>query len=117
MRAQLVALTAPGFVTATGARHLADLPRYLTGIGRRLERLPANPARDRDWMAEVAEVRAEYDDLRASLPPSRRDSDEVREVRWMIEELRISLFAQELRTPYPVSAVRLYKVMDQLLSV
>jgi ATP-dependent helicase HrpA len=114
MRAQLVALIAPGFVTATGARHLADLPRYLTGIGRRLERLPANPARDRDWMAEVAEVRAEYDDLRASLPPGRRDTDEVREIRWMIEELRISLFAQELRTPYPVSAVRLYKVMDQL---
>jgi ATP-dependent helicase HrpA len=114
MRAQLVGLIQPGFVTTTGVRHLADLPRYLTGIGRRFERLAANPARDRDWMAEVAEVRAEYEDLRAALPPVRRDADEVRELRWMIEELRISLFAQELRTPYAVSAVRLFRAMDAL---
>jgi ATP-dependent helicase HrpA len=108
MRAQLVALIQPGFVTATGDRHLRDLPRYLLGIGRRLERLPGNPARDRDWMDEVAQVQAEYTQVRAELP----NDPEIAELRWMIEELRISLFAQELRTPYPISAKRIYKVID-----
>jgi ATP-dependent helicase HrpA len=108
MRAQLVALIQPGFVTATGPRHLRDLPRYLQGIGRRLERLPGNATRDRDWMDEVAQVQAEYAQVRAELP----DDPEIAEVRWMIEELRISLFAQELRTPYPISPKRIYKVLD-----
>ena len=66
---QLVALIQPGFVTAAGWRHLRDLPRYLAGIGRRLEKLAANPARDRQWMDEVAQVRAEYDDLLAAAAP------------------------------------------------
>jgi ATP-dependent helicase HrpA len=114
MRAQLVALIQPGFVTATGVRHLADLPRYLKAIGRRLEKLPTNPARDREWMEQVHEVRAEYDDLLGSLPPHRRGEDAVREIRWMIEELRVSLFAQDLRAAYPVSDVRAFRAMDQL---
>ena len=65
-------------------------------------------------MAEVEDARAEYADLLAALPPHRRDTSEIREIRWMIEELRISLFAQELRTPYPVSLTRLYRAMDAL---
>ena len=114
MRAQLFALIRPGFVTATGPSRLGDLPRYLKGIGRRLEKLPANPARDRTWMAEIQDVQAEYDDLLSALPPHRRDAPEVLAVRWLIEELRISLFAQDLRTPVPVSAVRLFRAMDAL---
>jgi len=113
MRAQLFGLIRPGFVTAAG-RHLDDLPRYLHGIGRRLEKLPANPVRDREWMEDVAEVRAEYDDLLASLAPHRRDEPAVAEIRWMIEELRISLFAQDLRTRYPVSVVRIQRAMDAI---
>jgi ATP-dependent helicase HrpA len=114
MRAQLVGLIQPGFVTATGLDHLADLPRYLKGIDRRLERLPSNAARDREWMQRVSEVRAEYDAVLAALPPRRREDRDVREIRWMIEELRISFFAQELRTPYPISEVRVYRVLDDL---
>jgi ATP-dependent helicase HrpA len=114
MRSQLVALIQPGFVTAAGVRHLPDLPRYLNGIGIRLERLAANSARDREWLGVVRAVQAEYDDLLASLPLHRRESDEVREVRWMIEELRVGLFAQPLRTAYPVSEVRLYRTLDAL---
>ncbi len=114
MRAQLVALVQPGFVTRTGHRHLDDLPRYLKAIDLRLERLPANPTRDRDWMGRVAEVRAEYADLVADLPPGRRGDADVTEIRWMIEELRISLFAQEIKTRYPVSETRVYKAMDAI---
>ncbi len=114
IRAQLFALIRPGFVTATGYRHLSDVPRYLKAIGRRLEKLANNPGRDRDWMDQVTQLRAEYDDLLAFLPPQRRDEDDVREVRWMIEELRVSLFAQDLRTPYPISEIRLHRILDSL---
>ena len=114
MRAQLVALIKPGFVTATGVARLRDLPRYLRGIGLRLQRLPGNPGRDRAWQQEVDEVRGEYEAVLAALPAHRRESPEVVDVRWMIEELRISLFAQELRTPYPISAVRIYRALDAL---
>ena len=86
MRAQLVALTKPGFVTATGVTRLRDLPRYLRGISIRLSRLAGNAARDAAWMREVHEVRDEYDGLLASLPPHRRTAPEVVEVRWMIED-------------------------------
>ena len=115
MRAQLVALVQPGFVTRTGHRHLEDLRRYLKAIDLRLERLPANPTRDRDWMGRVAEVRGEYADLVADLPPGRRGDADVTEIRWMIEELRISLFAQEIKTRYPVSETRVYKAMDAIV--
>jgi ATP-dependent helicase HrpA len=114
MRAQLFALIRPGFVTATGVARLGDLPRYLRGIAVRLDRLPGHVERDRAWMAEVHEVRDEYEKVLASLPPHRRDAPEVVAIRWMIEELRISLFAQQLRTPYPVSAVRIYRALDAL---
>jgi ATP-dependent helicase HrpA len=114
MRAQLIAMIPAGFVTATGTRHLGDLPRYLRAIELRLERLPANPTRDRDWMRTVTEVSADYADLVASLPPQRRSDPDVREIRWMVEELRVSFFAQELRTPYPVSDVRVYKAIDAI---
>jgi ATP-dependent helicase HrpA len=114
MRSQLVRLVEPGFVCATGLHRLADIPRYLRGIQRRWEKLVNNPGRDQQWMAQVQAVQAEYDDLLASLPAARRDDVAVRELRWSIEELRISYFAQELRTPYPVSDVRLYRAMDGL---
>jgi len=114
MRTQLFALIRPGFVTATGVARLADLPRYLRGIGVRLSRLPGNVERDRAWMEQVHEVRDEYESVLASLPPHRRDAPEVVAIRWMIEELRISLFAQQLRTPYPISAVRIYRALDAL---
>ena len=63
-------------------------------------------------MDQVHEVRAEYGELLASMPPHRREAPDVMEIRWMIEELRISLFAQELRTPYPISDVRIYRALD-----
>jgi ATP-dependent helicase HrpA len=62
----------------------------------------------------VHAVQAELDAFVAGLPPGRRESDEVRQLRWMVEELRVSLFAQSLGTPYPVSEQRIYRAMDQL---
>jgi ATP-dependent helicase HrpA len=112
MRGQLAALVFPGFVTATGYARLADLPRYLTGIERRLDRLGQNPKRDRDQQARIDTVSREYQQLLDGLPPARRGSESARQIRWMIEELRINVFAQALGTAYPVSEQRIYRVMD-----
>ncbi|MFY1691563.1 ATP-dependent RNA helicase HrpA [Plantactinospora sp. WMMB782] len=112
IRAQLSGLVHPGFVTATGHARLADLPRYLTAIERRLDRLPQNPQRDRDQQARIAQVQQEYQEMLAALPPARRADDAVRQIRWMIEELRVNVFAQALGTPYPISEQRIYRAMD-----
>jgi ATP-dependent helicase HrpA len=110
IRQQLAGLVHPGFVTETGWRRMHHLPRYLRAVGYRLERLPGSIARDRQLMAQVHEIESEYRELRASLPAS----DALTEVRWMIEELRVGLFAQSLGTAYPVSDKRIYRAMDQL---
>jgi ATP-dependent helicase HrpA len=111
IRAQLAALVGPGFATTTGKARLPDLLRYLQALEVRLDKLEADPARDRLNVATVARVQAELEDLRRKVPSSRQ----LDELRWMVEELRISLFAQPMRTRYPVSEKRLYKAMDALL--
>ena len=107
LRAQLAGLIYPGFVTATGYGRLPALTRYLRGMERRLGKLPENPGRDALSMAVVHRVRDAYQRALADLPAGRRDDDDVRAVRWMIEELRVSLFAQTLGTPAPVSENRI----------
>jgi ATP-dependent helicase HrpA len=111
VRAQLAGLVGPGFATATGKARLADLLRYLQAIEVRLDKLEADPARDRLGVATVARVQGELADLRRKVPPS----PALDELRWMVEELRIGLFAQPMRTRYPVSEKRVYKAMDALL--
>ncbi|MFO7541683.1 MAG: ATP-dependent RNA helicase HrpA [Thiobacillus sp.] len=108
----LAALVAPGFITATPWVHLKDLPRYLRGILKRLEKLPAAEQRDARGMASVLTLQNKYLARRAQVQgeaPSVLD-----DFRWQLEELRISLFAQELKTPYPVSAKRLDKAWDEI---
>jgi ATP-dependent helicase HrpA len=107
MRAQRDALVFNGFVTATGLAHLSDVERYLRGILRRLDKLPERPARDVEWTYAVQDVEAAYAEVRG-LP-----GDDGR-IRWMIEELRISYFAQTLGTAYPISEKRIYRAIDDL---
>jgi ATP-dependent helicase HrpA len=108
VRAQLAALVGPGFVTTTGASRLPDLTRYLQAIERRLDKLPRDPDRDRDWMHRVEAVTQAYQQLRDDVG----DGPEVQRIRWMIEELRVSYFAQQLRTPYPISDKRIHQAID-----
>lgn len=98
IRAQLDRLLPPGFVTATGTAHLADLRRYLLAIGRRLERLPHAPGADRDRMQRVHAVQDAYDELVRALSPARAAGADVRDIGRQIEELRVSLWAQQLGT-------------------
>ncbi|GLH97486.1 ATP-dependent RNA helicase HrpA [Phytohabitans aurantiacus] len=110
IRAQLGGLVYRGFVTATGWQRLPDLPRYLTAIERRLERLTQNPARDLEQTRRIEQVQQEYDQLRRELA----GNPGLYQIRWMIEELRVNFFAQALGTPYPVSEQRIYRAMDEL---
>ena len=114
MRAQLAGLVHPGFVTATGARRLQDLTRYIKGIQRRLDALPRDPARDRAHLEQVASVLDTYRQVLADLPSSRRADPDVRDIAWMIEELRISEFAQTLGTAYRVSPQRVLRAIDDI---
>ncbi len=114
LRAQLARLVHPGFVAETGAGRLPDLVRYLRGMSRRLEKMPEALGRDAERTAVVQGVSQDYQQTLADLPPARRDDPDVRDVRWMIEELRVSLFAQTLGTSGPVSERRIEKALDQL---
>jgi ATP-dependent helicase HrpA len=114
VRAQFDRLLPNGFVTATGVAHLADLVRYLTAIARRLERLPHALAADRERMLRVHAVQGAYDELVATLPRGRADADDVREIARQMQELRVSLWAQQLGTPRPVSEQRIYRAIDAI---
>ncbi len=114
IRAQLDRLLPARFVTVTGAAHLTDLVRYLTAIVRRLDRLPHNVGADRERMHRVHAVTDAYRDFVAALSPTRAAADDVRDIGRMIEELRVSLWAQQLGTARPVSEQRIYRAIDAL---
>ncbi|WP_138734969.1 ATP-dependent RNA helicase HrpA [Modestobacter excelsi] len=114
LRRQMTGLLHRGFVADAGRRRLPDLVRYLTAMAYRLEKLPANAARDALWTAQVEAVTAEYEQLRARTPATGAPDDPVARVRWMVEELRVGLFAQTVGTPRPISEQRVYKAIDQL---
>ncbi|PDP86964.1 ATP-dependent RNA helicase HrpA [Glycomyces fuscus] len=112
VQGQLGDLVGEGFVTRTGLARLDDLHRYLRGVEYRLNKLPENPRRDQVNMSKVEQMRQAVARLRGSLPPGRADDPDVAELRWMLEEYRVSLFAQELRTAYPVSDKRILKAVE-----
>ncbi|GAA2095064.1 ATP-dependent RNA helicase HrpA [Actinomadura alba] len=110
VRTHLSGLIFPGFVTVTGWRRLPDLLRYLRAIEHRLDKLPDNPGRDRQLTAQVERVVAACRPVLDRTPPF----DGAERIRWMIEEFRVSLFAQQLGTPYPVSEKRVLKALDEI---
>ncbi|MGX1368998.1 ATP-dependent helicase HrpA [Streptomyces canus] len=114
VRQQLDALVKPGFVTETGLRRLPDLMRYLVAADRRLQQMATNVQRDTTRMEKVHEMQDEYAWLLEQLPQGRPVPPQVRDIRWMIEELRVSYFAHALGTAYPVSDKRIVKAIDAL---
>jgi ATP-dependent helicase HrpA len=114
IRQQLKGLVHPGFVTLAGWKQLHHLPRYLRGIVYRLDRLGGSLGRDRQLTTQIHEIESEYRELRAEAAPNGPAEEGLREIRWMIEELRVNFFAQTLGTAYPVSDKRIYKAMDAL---
>jgi ATP-dependent helicase HrpA len=113
-RAQLDSLVRPGFVAATGVERLRHLRRYLTALQVRLARADESPARDARLQAGIDEVEAAYADLLDSLSRTRARAADVREIAWMIEELRVGTFAQRLGTQHPVSAKRVLSAISAI---
>lgn len=112
-RAHLGRLLRPGIVTAAGVGRTADLRRYVQGISRRLEKLAADPVRDLQRSEAITRLEARYGRLLEHMPPSRVD-DDVRDIRWQLEELRISEFAQTLGVKGKVSARRIEVALTDL---
>jgi ATP-dependent helicase HrpA len=112
MQSQLDALIGKRFVIDTPYAQLAHFPRYLKGIVLRIDKLKADQARDARQFAEFHPLLQNYQ--RALAQRGGVMDARLAEFRWMLEELRISLFAQELRTPMPVSVKRLYKVWESM---
>ncbi|MGW1868231.1 ATP-dependent RNA helicase HrpA [Streptomyces mauvecolor] len=112
VRNQLAALVPPGFVTKTGLRRLPDLMRYLVAVDRRLQQMPTAVQRDTTRMEKVHEMQDEYAWLLEQLPQGRPVPQQVLDIRWMIEELRVSYFAHALGTAFPVSDKRIVKAID-----
>ena len=112
--AQLGALVPRGFVGQVGSRRLGDLVRYLRATEIRLDTLTRDPRRDRERMDTVARTHQAYLSLLVALPPSRHVAEDVRAIRWMIEELRVNTFAQAIGTPTPVSEQRILRAIDRL---
>lgn len=113
IKAQLAGLVYPNFVTQTGYQRLADLYRYLTAIDKRLDKLGTDTNTDRAKMLRVEQVQDAYKQLLAKLPKSKAIPTEVLEIRYMIEELRVSLFAQQIGTKYPISDKRILNLIAE----
>ena len=112
MKSQISGLIYQGFVQKSGYARLPDLLRYLQAIDKRMDKLAQDVNRDRAAMLRVEQVQQAYQQLLAKLPKSKPISDEVAEIRYMIEELRVSLFAQQLGTKYQVSDKRVLGIIN-----
>ena len=114
MREQLEFLLPRNAITIHGMSHLRHLPRYIQAMRIRLEDMNLDPDRDADRQAEVDNAKAYLANRQRSLPPGREKTREVKDIRWMVEELRVSLFAQRLGTAHAVSLRRIQKAVDKL---
>jgi len=99
----------PGFVSQIGLARLAHLPRYLRAARERVGALADNPGRDRQRMTEFERASALYSEAGGRVPPTRDASDALVRTRWLLEEYRVSLFAQQLGTAEPVSLQRIQR--------
>ena len=106
IKEQLEHLVFKGFVTASGHQKLDDIARYLNAMVRRLEKLPIDPNQDRLKMIDVAKANEIYQQVLGKQRKDQPVAAELEHIRWMIEELKVSLFAQNLKTPYPISLKR-----------
>jgi ATP-dependent helicase HrpA len=114
MQAQLQGLVHKRFIAETEYSQLAHFPRYLKAMNVRLEKMRQNASRDAQLMAEWQGVASQFQRTIKNQPLKNLDPRMI-DFRWMLEELRVSMFAQELRTPMPVSAKRLQKVWESML--
>ncbi|EKO5189738.1 ATP-dependent RNA helicase HrpA [Vibrio vulnificus] len=112
IKAQIEGLIFKGFATECGWKRLPDILRYMKAIERRMEKLPIDPNKDRLHTLKIESVVKDYKELLNKIPKGLAVPENVKEIRWMIEELRVSFFAQQLGTPYPVSDKRVKNAIE-----
>ncbi|MEV4688942.1 ATP-dependent RNA helicase HrpA [Microbacterium sp. LWH3-1.2] len=113
VRGQLAGLVFPGFVSRTGTSRLAQLPRYLRGALERVRTLADNPGRDRQRMTEFERAAAVFAEAGGVIPPAVDSPGPLTHARWLLEEYRVSLFAQSLGTAEPVSLQRIQRSLRE----
>jgi ATP-dependent helicase HrpA len=101
-------------VAATGLTRLPHLGRYVEAIRLRIDKLRERPERDRELMARVHAAELAYDETVAQLAASRRSDPDVVDARWLLQELRVGLFAQTLGTARPISEQRFHRALAAL---
>ncbi|WP_269450614.1 ATP-dependent RNA helicase HrpA [Photobacterium profundum] len=112
IKAQIEGLIFKGFATECGWQRLPDILRYMKAIERRMEKLPIDPNKDRVQILKIDSVMSDYKELLNKIPKGQSVPEKVKEIRWMVEELRVSFFAQQLGTPYPVSDKRVRNAIN-----
>ncbi len=110
INAQMARLMPKNFLVALPYERIAQIPRYLKGATVRIDKLRTNPARDGQLMAEWKGLAQPFE--REALAKAGVSDPQLAEFRWLLEELRVGLFAQELKTPMPVSVKRLQKIWE-----
>jgi ATP-dependent helicase HrpA len=113
-QAQLDRLVWRGFLLATPWQRLVEVPRYLGALAKRLEKLKFGVTRDQQRMGEMAAVEVQWRERATQAEQAGRVDPRLDEIRWMLEELRVSLFAQELGTAYPISVQRIERRWREL---
>ena len=113
IRGQLAGLLPNGFISGAGAERLAQFPRYLDGILDRLRTLADAPGKDRTRQSEYERMAQAYADAGGAIPLPAGSAPRLVEVRWLLEEYRVSLFAQRLGTAQPVSPQRIMKALAE----
>ncbi|KZN31716.1 RNA helicase [Pseudoalteromonas luteoviolacea CPMOR-2] len=114
IKSQLESLIFKGFVSTHGADKMTDLLRYLKAIEKRLEKLPVDPNRDRMCVLEIEKVSEMYIQKYKKVPKGMPIPSALSHIFWMLQELRVSLFAQTLGTPYPISAKRVSNALNEV---
>lgn len=114
IKSQMSGLIYKNFVTQSGWQRLNDILRYLQAIERRMDKLAVDPNKDRVQLLKVEHVQDKYRQLLNKLPAYKTIAPEIADIRWMIEELRVSYFAQQLGTAYPISDKRILQVIEQI---
>ncbi|MFT5675380.1 MAG: ATP-dependent helicase HrpA, partial [Paraglaciecola sp.] len=107
IKQHLESLVYTGFVSEVGYQKLDDWQRYIEGLVRRLEKLSVDPSRDRLHQLEIEKVQSRYQQQLQKVPPGLPLPESLKEVKWMLEELRVSFFAQQLGTSMPISSKRI----------
>ncbi|MEO0369165.1 MAG: ATP-dependent RNA helicase HrpA, partial [Pseudomonadota bacterium] len=114
IKSHVQSLVFEGFVTGLGVGKLDDWNRYIKGIARRLEKLAIDPSKDRIHQLSIEKVTAAYNATLSKTPVGQSPSVELSDIRWMIEELRVSYFAQQLGTNGPISEKRIMNTLSSL---